>query len=153
MKIILTAILLISSVLSGCDRQTLDGLNLKFKGELNSDYKNSQTETKNSSESQSTVPEKTTSEQEKANNETHNTSETVSNKEDKEVKETSNSDPDSPIPFKQVKECSDAGIIAETNKIFYAQNPNVKSINSKNEEQIKEWKLIKNEVKEKCESN
>jgi hypothetical protein len=153
MKIILIAIVIVSSILGGCDRQTLDGLNLKFKGELNSDYKNSQTETKNSSESQSNTEEKTSSKEEVANNETKNTSEVVSNKEVKEVQETSNSNPDAPLPFKQVKECSDAGIIAETNKIFYAQNPNVKSINSKNEEQVKAWKLIKNEVKEKCENN
>lgn len=38
------------------------------------------------------------------------------------------SDPDAPMPFKEIPECSPAGITAKTNEIFYARNPQIKSI-------------------------
>jgi hypothetical protein len=144
MKIIIIAMVVISSFLVGCNRETLDGLNIKVKGELNSDYEDSKTGNQNSSKS--TSPENENQLEEK-NNETPNI---IKNQPVIEV--NNNSNPDAPLPFYPIKDCSESGIVAETNKIFYAQNKNTKSIDSKNAEEIKKWKSIKNQVKNKCEN-
>lgn len=153
MKTILIAVVIVSSLLGGCDRDTLQGLNLKFKGEINSDYQQKEANNEDSSQSNSPVTENTPSREEKPNNGEKNTSEVRGNKPVKEVNNQSNSDPDAPLPFNPLKDCSDSGINAKTNEIFYANNGNVKSINSKNEEEVKEWKSIYNEVKSKCQNN
>jgi len=68
MKITLVAVAIVSSLLVGCDRQILKGLNIKFQGEINSDYKNSELQNQDSSQSNSPLTENDPSNQEKSNN-------------------------------------------------------------------------------------
>jgi hypothetical protein len=146
MKILLIAVTTISTLLVGCDRQTLQGLNLKFRAELNSNYDNSEAKTQPQSESNSPVAENPVSSQDSATN--RPSAETFPNQPVREIK--AESDPDGPLPFKPLKDCSEAGITAQANKIFYASNPNLKSIDSKDEQQVKEWKAIYRQLEQKC---
>ncbi len=147
MNKIFAVLLSISSLMMvGCDRNTLNGLNLKINGEINSSYDNEVKETQSSEESVSQTKTKaqvkeTVSEESSAK---------VEKKESvKQVNQTEN-DPDAPMAFKEIAECSKAGITAKTNEIFYADNPQVKSIDSKNQKQVKEWERIYAEVEQKC---
>lgn len=148
MKIMIIAMVVISTFLGGCNRETLDGLNIKVKGELNSDYNDNKKENENSSKSTNT--ENTASPENELEEKNQETPNIIKNQQVIEVK--NNSNPDAPLPFYPIKDCSESGIVAETNKIFYAQNQNVKSIDSKNKEQMNKWKTIKNKVKNKCEN-
>jgi hypothetical protein len=150
MKITLVAIAIVSSLLVGCDRQILKGLNIKFQGEIKSDYQDSESQNQDSSPSNSAITENNPSNQEKSNNLENDTPEVFRNQPLREVKRESTSDPDAPLAFKPLKDCSDAGITAKTNELFYAANPNLKSINSQDREKVAEWKSIYNQVKGKC---
>jgi hypothetical protein len=153
MKITLIWVAILSTFLTGCDREMLKGLNLKFQGELSSDYKQEDGENQESSQSNSSGTEINPSQAESSNEVENKAPEVFRNQPVQEVKNESNYDPDAPLPFNVLKDCSQAGMTAQTNKIFYAQNSNLKSINSKNEQQVKQWKSIFNQIKSKCESN
>jgi hypothetical protein len=147
MKSIFLGLVLISSLLGACDRQTLDGLNLKMKAEFNSDYESS-SEVENEESKPMT------------NDNSPFPSETLKNQPIKEVNVESESksaskpklepESDQPIAFKPLQDCSPSGITAKTNEIFYSQNSQVKSVDSKNEQQMKQWKKIYAEVEAKC---
>jgi FtsZ-interacting cell division protein ZipA len=155
MKIIVSMLLIISTLIVGCDRETLDGLNLKINTEVNSDYdkeKSTSAETNKTKVSTEVVEKEETPSEEKASeSEQESTQEVVENKEEKEVNKITENDPDQPMSFKEISECSKAGITAKTNEIFYADNPQVKSIDSKNEKQLQAWKKIfYTEVEKNC---
>lgn len=149
MKIIVSMLLIITTLIVGCDRETLDGLNLKINTEVNSDYdqeKSTSSET-NKTKVSTEVVEK---EEKPSESEQESTQEVVENKEEKEVNKITENDPDQPMAFKEISKCSKAGITAKTNEIFYADNSQVKSIDSKNEKQLKAWKKIYTEVEKNC---
>lgn len=162
MKIFFLIVLSLSTLLGGCDRATLDGLNLKINADLKSDYdKKSEEVNKNqSSDNAGENSEKTPAQM--AENFTKAVKKTIETKieekptddkvtEDKPVAENNiKNDPDEPMPFKEIAECSKAGITAKTNEIFYANNSQVKSIDSKNEKQVKAWKKIYSQVEAEC---
>lgn len=155
MKIFFLMVLSLTTLLVGCDRATLDGLNLKVNADIKSGYdkKSETTSNDKSSETASETTDKTASEM--TENPTKTVQKTMETKE--EAQSTENvaennvkSDADEPMPFKEITECSKAGITAQTNEIFYANNSNVKSIDSKNEKQVKAWKKIYSEVEKDC---
>lgn len=174
--------LLVASVfLAGCDRQALEGLNLKINAEIKSGYeKGKETASPQTQQDSQTVspgnhntnrevtgqtpqqqPDNTVTSQLKGNNKASDKTEntppsspspsqeatTESTEVQVKVKE---SDPDAPMPFKEIPECSPAGITAKTNEIFYARNPQIKSIDPKNPEQMKQWKEIYAQEAKKC---
>jgi hypothetical protein len=154
MKIIVSMLLIISTLTVGCDRQTLEGLNLKINAEVNSDYdkeksasaENDSTELRTGNKTEtSSVGKRLESKSEK-----ESTPEVAEKKQEKEINKVTENDPDEPMAFKEIRECSKAGITAKTNEIFYADNNQVKSIDSKNEKQLKVWKKIYSEVEENC---
>jgi len=49
-----------------------------------------------------------------------------------------------------LKDCSEAGITAKTNELFYADNPDLESINSQDRQKVEEWKSIYHQIKSKC---
>jgi hypothetical protein len=161
MKIFFLMVLSLSTFLIGCDRATLDGLNLKINADIKSDY-DKKSETTNNDQSSETPSETTNNTpSEIAENLTKAVQETINTTkqeqslqkvgENQPVEENkSKSDVDEPMPFKEITECSKAGITAKTNEIFYADNSNVKSIDSKNEKQVKAWKKIYSEVEKDC---
>lgn len=155
MKIFLLLVLSLSTFLVGCDRATLDGLNLKVNADIKSGYDKESETTSNdkSSETASETTDKTASEM--TENPTKTVQKTIETKEETQSKENVaennvKNDADEPMPFKEITECSKAGITAKTNEIFYANNSNVKSIDSKNEKQVKAWKKIYSEVEKDC---
>lgn len=154
MKITLIVFAFLATFLTGCDKEMLKGLNIKFQGEVNTDYENEENNPNLSpNQSNSNVPENTPSSEEKNQNIEPEKNENFRNKPVREVNNQSNFDPDAPLPFYNLKDCSDAGITAKTNEIFYANNSNLKSIDSKNPQQVKEWKSIYNKINSKCNSN
>ncbi|NCO78318.1 MAG: hypothetical protein GW795_04060 [Cyanobacteria bacterium] len=156
MKIIVSMLLIISTFVVGCDREALDGLNLKINAEVNSNYDKDKDKDKNSS------PEKTNTEASitKQENQSIDKSEVKSNNESssaisdnqssQKVDNVIENDVDKPMEFKEIKECSKAGITAKTNEIFYADNSQLKSIDSKNEKQLRQWKNIYAQVEKEC---
>lgn len=150
MKITLIVVAFLSTFLAGCDKEMLNGLNIKFQGEVSSDYQEGQ-QNNSDSPSNSTETENKSFSEEKSDSIEPQKPEVFRNKPVREVNNQSNSDPDAPLPFYALKDCSDAGITAKTNEVFYAKNPNVKSINSKNQQQLKEWKSLYQEIKAQCE--
>ena len=153
MKITLIGIAFLATFLTACDKELLNGLNIKFQGEVNSNYKDSERNNSDlsASQSNSTATENKSSSEENSNIIESEKPETFRNKPVREVNNQSNSDPDAPLPFYSLKDCSDAGITAKTNEVFYAKNPNLKSISSKNQQQVKEWKSIYQEIQNQCE--
>lgn len=149
MKIIVLMSLIISTLIVGCDKQTLDGLNLKINAEVNSKY--DQDKNSSAEENQAQV-EKTSSETKASTSESNQESNTkiVDNSQAKEEEKITQNEADQPMAFKEISECSKSGITSKTNELFYADNPQVKSIDSKNEKQIKAWKKIYNEVEKSC---
>ena len=146
MKALIITLTIFSTFLSACDRQTLEGLRLRFQADIKSDYDEEKETT--------TYPEKS--------NQTASQSEEKPEKwSDQPAPEVQSSgevqpasaDPDRPLPFRPLKPCSESGIVAQTNEIFYQRHPQLKSINSKNKQQMKEWKSIQTEVEQKCASN
>lgn len=165
MNKIFAVLLLMSSVMMvGCDRATLDGLNLKINTEIKSDYneqKNQNKEDQERGNKENETSETESSQPPSENNATatiDKNQESASESQTKETAETqtaqqnntAENDPDAPMPFKEIPECSKAGITAKTNEIFYADNPQVKSIDSKNQKQVKEWKRIYAQVEQEC---
>ncbi|MGI0482090.1 hypothetical protein ACN4EE_15055 [Geminocystis sp. CENA526] len=157
MKIFVLVMLSLSTLLVGCDRDALDGLNLKINADIKSSYDKEAEEIKKDQSSEKT--DKTPSEMvENLTKTVQKTIETkkeeISNSEVANKKSVGSSntenDPDAPIPFKEITECSKAGITAKTNEIFYADNSHLKSIDSKNEQQLKQWKKIYSEVEKNC---
>lgn len=141
MKNIALILLILSSVIAGCDRDTLKGLNLKINAEVKSDYDNEVT-----TKGGNNVSTETKIETKKLPIEQASQSES-------KVKATptkGTNDPDTPMAFNEISDCSEAGIRAKTNEIFYSDNPQVKSIDSKNKEQVKKWKTIYKEVENTC---
>ncbi|MBL1210283.1 hypothetical protein [Geminocystis sp. GBBB08] len=154
MKIIIWMLLIISTFMVGCDanstqsvRQTLEGLNLKINAEIKSDYDK---EKKASEEIKKAEEESTSTSTEKAEVKSDNESQVVDQKASEKVEDRTENDEDKPMAFKEITECSKAGITAKTNEIFYAENSQVKSIDSKNEKQLKAWKKIYGEVEKDC---
>ncbi|BAQ60588.1 hypothetical protein GM3708_994 [Geminocystis sp. NIES-3708] len=145
-------LLIISTLIVGCDRQTLDGLNLKINAEVNSEYDKDKNLSEEENQTQVTEKEEISSEEKTSTSESDKelTTEIVNNKQEKEEEKITENDPDQPMAFKEINECSKAGITSKTNEIFYADNPQVKSIDSKNEKQVKAWKKIYNEVEKNC---
>ena len=141
MKNISLILLLLGTLTTGCDRDTLKGLNLKINAEVKSDYDgqaevNQETQpTNNPTVVENNQPESTTAE---------------TQAETKLVRKTVTDDPDAPLDFKAIQDCSKAGIKAKTNEIYYAENSQVKSIDSKNEKQVKQWKKIYAQVSQSC---
>jgi hypothetical protein len=152
MKIFVLMLLAISTLTVGCDRQTLDGLNLKINGEINSNYDKEKTTSEEKVSTEVAEKEEKSSEEKTLESKTEQESnqEVVGNNQQKEVNQITENDPDQPMAFKEIGECSKAGITAKTNEIFYADNTQVKSIDSKNEKQVKAWKKIYNEVEKNC---
>ena len=156
MKTIVLALLAISTLITSCDRDTLNGLKVKIDAEVKSEYdegSNSSetvTEKNTSVETQTTTKvetEESNSNQVTAKEDKTETESVVSNSTKKVSKE---SDPDAPMAFNKITDCSDAGIRAKTNEAFYAKNSQVKSIDSKNKEQVKAWKKIYKKFEAKC---
>lgn len=165
MNKIFAVLLLISSLMMvGCDRATLDGLNLKINTEVQSDYDDETNEDENNNQNENENNEAQSSESPSENNATNATAEVEENQESAsdtqttetsetqsaQQNETAENDPDAPMPFKEIPECSKSGITAKTNEIFYADNPQVKSIDSKNQKQVKEWERIYAQVEKEC---
>lgn len=161
MNKIFAVLLFISSfIMVGCDRATLDGLNLKINAEVQSDYDDETNEKKNNNENKNENKETKSSESSSENNakaEVEKPESTVVTQKEETSKtpsaqenNTAENDPDAPMPFKEIPECSKSGITAKTNEIFYADNPQVKSIDSKNQKQVKEWQRIYAQVEKEC---
>jgi hypothetical protein len=159
MKPIFLALILVTSVLGGCDRETLQGLNIKFQGEVNTDYDSSsdgeaQKSEVGGNESNPTTRDNSPSPSEKIKNQPVKEvkRESQLDSEPKSVSEQPTLQPDSdqPIAFKPMENCSPSGITAKTNEIYYSKNSQVKSIDSKNEKEMSEWKKIYAEVEAKC---
>jgi hypothetical protein len=150
MRIALLLVILVSSLITGCDRNTLQGLNLKFNGEIKSDYEQKNDSNQNQTKYNTEIkPEQS---QEPANNqsEPENIPDTLKNKPIQQVNNTKDSDPDAPMVFKPISDCTKSGITAKTNEIFYSNNSQVKSIDSKDEKQLKAWQEIYNKVEASC---
>lgn len=168
MKILFLFLLIVSTFLGGCDRNALDGLNLKINTEVKSDYdddKNNQDNNDSQNETSDNNAHNNASESSSAVNDNKNNNATETTK--KATMESANEptteknannvnglepDADQPMPFKEITQCSKAGITAKTNEIFYAENANVKSIDSKNEQQMKAWKKIYAQVEKECQN-
>lgn len=137
--------------MTGCDRTTLEGLNLKINADIKSGYDNDNaSKEKSAPENPGEGETETTprmSEREKEDIPTN-----LQNKPIVEVNNTKVSDPDAPMAFEDIPQCSKSGITAKTNEIFYANNGQVKSIDSKNEAQVKQWKKIYGEIEKNCNS-
>ncbi len=143
MKNIALILLVFSTLITSCDRDTLKGLNLKINAEVKSDYDETANPEKEkiSIEEQNTIETKKSPEVEANNIESKPT--TV-----KKVRQVA--DPDAPIAFKEIKDCSEAAIRAKTNEKFYGDNSQLKSIDSKNKKQVKEWEKIYQEMEKAC---
>jgi len=160
MNKIFAVLLLISSLMIvGCDRATLDGLNLKINTEVQSDYDDEDNEDDNENEnegnesqsSQSPSENNATAQvEENQESASENQNSEASQPQSAQKNDTAENDPDAPMPFREIAECSKAGITAKTNEIFYADNPQVKSIDSKNQKQVKEWERIYAQVEQEC---
>jgi hypothetical protein len=141
MKTLILVLTLFSTLLVSCDRQTLDGLRLNFQGEVKSDYQKK--EDNNQQQSQTTPPQQ----QQQPN---------TSQQADKEVQPTqavnSQANPDGGIPFSPLEKCSQGGMVAQTNQLFYQRYPELKSIDSKDQQLMKEWKKTHTEVQQQCNS-
>lgn len=151
----------LSIFLVGCDRATLDGLNLKVNADIKSGYDKESEEANNNKSSEGSIEMTDKTPAEMAENFTKAVQKTIETKiEDKSTEKVAEnkpvaennikSDPDEPMAFKEIAECSKAGITAKTNEIFYADNSQVKSIDSKNEKQVKAWKKIYSQVEGEC---
>lgn len=157
MKIFVLLMLSLSTLLVGCDRDTLNGLNLKINADIKSSYDKEVEEIKKDQSSEKTDNKAS----EMVENFTKTVQKTIeTTKEDKSTPEVAKNksttisntenDPDAPMAFKEITQCSKAGITAKTNEIFYADNSHLKSIDSKNEQQLKAWKKIYSEVEKEC---
>ena len=126
------------SLITGCDRNTLSGLNLKINAEVKSDYEEKQTSAQKHNSTQVEAKKEIKTPELK----------TEATKKIVEVRETNN--PDAPLAFNEIRQCSEADIIAKTNEKFYAKNAQLKSVDSKNKEQVKQWKKIYQQVEKSC---
>ncbi len=152
MKIIASMLLIISTFIVGCDREALDGLNLKINAEVNSNYdkdKNSSPE-KTNTEASTTKQENQSIDKSEVKSNNESSSAISDNQSSQKIDNVIENDVDKPMEFKEIKECSKAGITAKTNEIFYADNSQLKSIDSKNEKQLKQWKTIYTQVEKEC---
>lgn len=148
MKALFIALTIFSTLLTGCDRQTLDGLRLGFQADFKSDYEDKGNEpTSQTQPSQSSQPSQST-QLSQSSQPASQQEEKSQNQPVREVK--SEPDPDQAPPFRPLEACSKGGIIAQANKIFYKKNPQVKSIDSKNKEQVNKWEQIHGQVEQKC---
>ncbi|MBE9222248.1 hypothetical protein IQ215_06010 [Cyanobacterium stanieri LEGE 03274] len=137
MKKTILILFVLSFTLVGCDRATLDGLNLRINADIRSDYDKQEETSENSnnnSESNNNPNINTSS----PNN--HNTSNVVN-------------DPDGGIPFNPIANCSPSDITRRTNEEFYSSRGQVKSIDSKNQEEVNAWKEIYGRIETECQSN
>ena len=122
-----------TTLIAGCDRYALSGLNLKINAEVKSDYE-----------------EKTTKITENYSPQVEEKKERETSRQTKIIKVRETDGLDAPLAFKSIEECSEADIRGKTNKKIYAKNAQLKSIDSKNEEQIKQWEKIYQEIEESC---
>lgn len=129
-----------SLILVGCDKEALDGLNIKINADIKSDYeKEKVTENNQSPEVKATSETKSPAENVKVENNQN----TVTNN------QTTMVDGDQPMPFKAIAQCTPAGITVATNEQFYA-NSGVKSVNSKNTEELKKWQELYDKIEAQC---
>ncbi|BAQ64764.1 hypothetical protein [Geminocystis sp. NIES-3709] len=159
MKIIFLVLFAMSGLLVGCDREALQGLNLKINTEVKSDYDKEDTEIEEVEEVKDNIGESSTETDNNISSEVdpnpleskteNNPSQSISEN-NTEVTNGIEKDPDEPMPFKEISNCSKSGITAKTNEIFYADNSHLKSIDSKDEKQMKIWKKIYSEVEKEC---
>ncbi len=142
MKITILILSFLSFALVGCDRETLEGLNIKINADINSDYKNNNEELKTDSQSASSTNND--------NSETPSSDSTNDSSNSKIVTNNSVSDPDVPMPFRTIADCSPSGITMKTNETYYASRGQVKSINSKDVQELKEWKEMYGKFEAEC---
>ncbi|MGY6530977.1 MAG: hypothetical protein ACXITR_13720 [Cyanobacterium sp.] len=135
---------LILSVLSfalvGCDRNTLDGLNLRINADIRSDYDKQEQTSENPSN-----PINNSSEN------TNNSSPTTPNNNPSSGSVVN--DADGGIPFKPIANCSPSDITKRANEEFYSSRGQVKSIDSKNQEEVSAWKEIHGRIEAECRGN
>jgi len=134
MKITIVIISLLSLTLVGCDKETLDGLNININADIKSDYNKEEVTTDNQSNPDST----------------ENVVGTPSNQISNNNSTANNSDPDAPLPFRPISDCSPSGITMKTNETFYAGRGQVKSIDSKNEQELKAWREMYAKFEAEC---
>ncbi|MBF2055638.1 MAG: hypothetical protein IGQ45_00150 [Cyanobacterium sp. T60_A2020_053] len=139
-KAVLLLLSLSSFILISCDKEALDGLNIKINADIKSDYEKEKA-TENSQSSEVTATSETKSPVENAK--TENNQNAITNN------QTTMVDGDQPMPFKAIAECTPAGITVTTNEQFYA-NSGVKSVNSKNSEELKKWQELYNKIEAEC---
>jgi hypothetical protein len=142
MKNVLLVLSACATLLIGCDRQTLEGLRLNFQAQVNSNYDQSQaSQADKSKQSTQAAPPQ----------ESHNLNPNPVAPDSQPASEVkSGADPDTAAPFNPLDSCSQGGIVAQTNEQFYKAHPQLKSIDSKDKQLVKEWKTIHAQVKEKC---
>ncbi|AUC59704.1 phospholipid trafficking lipoprotein MlaA [Cyanobacterium sp. HL-69] len=131
----------LSFFLVGCDRAALDGLNLKINADIRSDY-DEQTQTiENSSDNNNSANSPSnTNTSTNSNPPTSNNTNAVDNS-------------DSPRSLSPIAQCSSSDITMRANQEFYSSRGQVKSIDSKNEEEMKAWKEIRANIEAECQSN
>lgn len=139
MKALVIALTIFSTLLTGCDRQTLDGLRLRFQADFKSDYENSQPSSQTQPSSNQAGPK---------TEETPREEENWQKQPVREIKSESN--PDEAPPFFPLEKCSKGDIVAQTNEIFYERHSQGKSIDSKDKKLMKEWQKIHAQVEQKC---
>lgn len=141
MKKTILILSILSFALIGCDRDTLDGLNLKINADIRSDYEKEQQTTDNPSNPSNNTSENTNNPTSNTNSNPNTTTGTVVN------------DPDSAMPFNPIANCSPSDITRRANEEFYSSRGQVKSIDSKNQEEVNAWKEIHNRIEAQCRGN
>lgn len=142
MKALFVVLTLTATFLASCDRQTLDGLRLQIRADVQSDYEGQEGEKAPDARPSSRQPLGTSAAPEAP--------EVAERAVETPRKASSGSDPDGALPFNPLEDCSQGGIAAQTNAIFYQRHSGVKSIDSKDQQLVKEWKAIQAEVEKKC---
>ncbi|AFZ47962.1 hypothetical protein Cyast_2009 [Cyanobacterium stanieri PCC 7202] len=139
MKKTILILSILSFALVGCDRDTLDGLNLRINADIRSDYDREEQTTDNPSNP--------------SNNTSENSNNSTSNTNPNNTTSTVINDSDSAMPFNPIANCSPSDITRRTNEEFYGSRGQVKSIDSKNQEEVNAWKEIHNRIEAECRGN
>lgn len=135
MKKTILILSILSFALVGCDRTTLDGLKLRINADIKSDY-----------EQEEETPENPA-------NPSNNNSQINNNSTPNNTTSNVVNDPDRGIPFNPIADCSPSDITRRTNEEFYSSRGQVKSIDSKNQEEVNAWKAIHNKIEAQCQGN
>lgn len=140
MKKTIVILSLLSLTLVGCDRDTLDGLNIRINADIQSDYEREQEATENPSNSSDNNVQNPQNNSNDINSNPNNGSGVVN-------------DPDAPMPFSAIADCSPSSITQRTNEEFYSSRGQVKSIDSRNEQEMSAWKEIHGRIEAQCRGN